>query len=152
MRSASLFAVLAALLALAVVVGSRPSAPQREESAEEAATPAAPRELAREEPRDVDESVPHIGSLEVLNGCGVDNAADSVAAFLRTRGFDVKNVDNAPSWNYAHTIVASRTKDMENARRAAKTLGTNRVILLRTDESMYDVVVFVGRDFRERIR
>ncbi|MBD3241195.1 MAG: hypothetical protein GF331_11465, partial [Chitinivibrionales bacterium] len=93
----------------------------------------------------------HIGSVRVLNGCGINNAANSIAEHLRDRGFDVKDVDNAPSWNYPHTIVVSRTKDTRNAERVAQVLSTDRTIMLRTEESLYDVVVYVGADFRERI-
>lgn len=98
-----------------------------------------------------EDGVPHIGSIQVLNGCGINNAASLAAEFLRRKGFDVKDVGNAPSWNYPYTIVVSRTADMSNAEKVARALSTDRVIMLRASESLYDVVVYLGADLNERI-
>ena len=40
-------------------------------------------------------TIPSIGRIEVLNGCGVPGAAGKVADFLREKQFDVKNIDIA---------------------------------------------------------
>ena len=98
------------------------------------------------------ETIPHIGSIEILNGCGADGAAAGVAEFLRQRKFDVKNIDNADSWNYPHTIVASRVKDMSVAREVAEALHTDRVILLRIPDTHYDVTIILGNDWQELIQ
>lgn len=153
MRGSIVFLLFVLLVATAILVGSRG------DSAATAAAPAALRPAAQPErkpdtaaePPRVESDIPHIGSVRVLNGCGVNNAANEVADYLRDQGFDVKDVDNAPSWNYPHTIVVSRTVDMRNAEKVAKALSTERAILLRTEESLYDVVVYVGADFKERI-
>ena len=96
-------------------------------------------------------SVPHIGSIEVLNGCGVEGAANQMADFLRSRQFDVKSIGNSQSWNYPHTLVISRKKDMSIAQKIAAQLGTDKVVLIRTSEELYDVTVVLGPDFREMI-
>ncbi len=95
--------------------------------------------------------IPSIGRIEVLNGCGITGAAGVVADFLRDKGFDVKNIDNAPSWNYPQTIVVSRTRDMTTAKQVCDVLHTDNCICLRTGEELYNVSVFVGSDFGELI-
>ncbi|MBN1128484.1 MAG: LytR C-terminal domain-containing protein [Chitinispirillaceae bacterium] len=96
--------------------------------------------------------IPHIGSIQVLNGCGVTGAGDKIADFLRLKKFDVKNIGNAGSWNYPFTLVISRTTDMTVARQIAGTLTTDRCILLRTGDTTYNVTVIIGPDYEERIR
>jgi hypothetical protein len=98
------------------------------------------------------QKIPWIGKIQVLNGCGVDGAANIVAEYLRTKKFDVKNIGNAPTGNYKTTLVVSRKKDQAMAHQVADALGTNAVFILRTQDEMYDVTVFVGADFKERAR
>ncbi len=152
MRGSIVFLLFVLLVATAILIGSREdsAAPAAAPAAQPAAEPERERDTAHDRPA-IESDIPHIGSVRVLNGCGVNNAANQVAEYLREKGFDVKDVDNAPSWNYPHTLVVSRTVDMRNAERVAQTLSTDRAILLRTEESLYDVVVYVGADFRERI-
>jgi hypothetical protein len=96
--------------------------------------------------------VPSIGSVQVLNGCGVEGAAKRVTDFLRSKDFDVKETKSAPSFNYEFTMVISRTADMGLAKGIGKLLKTDKVILKRDESSMYDVTVIVGPDFEERIK
>ena len=97
-------------------------------------------------------NIPNIGSVQVLNGCGVDGAAARVANFLRENHFDVKSTGDAPSWNYPATMVISRTADMSLAKEVDKVLGTGRVVIIRNNEQLYDVTVVAGPDFEERIK
>jgi hypothetical protein len=98
-------------------------------------------------------NIPHIGSIQVLNGCGVTGAADRMADFLRSRNFDVKDIGNASSWNYPGTMIISRTADMALANELEKFLKTGKVTLIRNrDEHLYDVTVVVGPDFEEKIK
>jgi hypothetical protein len=96
-------------------------------------------------------SVPDIGRLLVLNGCGISGAASVVAGYLRDNRFDVKNHGDAETWNYPSTIIVSKTKDMTVARRVAAALKTNKIVLLRDGDETYDVTVILGSDFGERI-
>lgn len=100
----------------------------------------------------VAETVPHMGSVQILNGCGEGGAANAVADFLRSKGWDVKEIGNAPTWKYPFSIVVARTADMTNARQIAAALKTDKLILMRTDDNPCEVDVFVGRDYPERIR
>jgi hypothetical protein len=94
---------------------------------------------------------PTSGRIEVLNGCGITGAAGAVADFLRDKGFDVKNIDNAPSWNYPQTIVVSRIRDVTVAEQVCTALHIENLICLRTGEEQYNVSIFVGSDFGELI-
>jgi len=97
-------------------------------------------------------SVPSIGSVQVLNGCGVEGAAKRVTDFLRSKDFDVKETKSAPTFNYESTMIISRTTDMGLAKGIGKLLKTDKVVLMRVENPMYDVTVIVGPDFEERIK
>ncbi|MFH0920026.1 MAG: LytR C-terminal domain-containing protein [Fibrobacterota bacterium] len=95
-------------------------------------------------------TVPSIGSIQILNGTGKPGAAQVVSGFLRVKGFDVKEIGNAPDWNYEETMVVSRVRDMETARRVAEALQTQNCLKIRSDTRQFDVTVFVGRDYLKR--
>jgi len=97
-------------------------------------------------------SVPSNGSVQVLNGCGAEGAANRVADFLRAKGFDVKDIGNASTWNHQSTMIISRSADMGLANGIEKLLKTGKVVLIRNGDSMYDVTVVAGPDFEERIK
>jgi len=95
--------------------------------------------------------VPSVGSLQILNGTGKPGAAQLVGDFLRKQGFDVKEIGNAPDWNYEETLVVSRERGMETAESVAGALRTANCLKLRNDTRLFDVTVFVGRDYLQRI-
>jgi hypothetical protein len=97
-------------------------------------------------------TVPFIGSIEIRNGCGVEGAANKVADFLRSKNFDVKTVDNAETWNYPYTMVVSRNKDTTIASEIARELKTDKLVTIRNNDNLYDVTVFIGPDYGERIQ
>lgn len=132
MKNVFVFLALCGVLVLAMVLGSR-------------------RELPHALPRNRNIDFPTIGSIQILNGCGVAGAANKVADFLRGRGFDVKNIGNASTSNYPFTLVVSRKKEMTIARQVAAALTTDRVVLMRNGDDIYDATVFIGSDFSERI-
>lgn len=94
-------------------------------------------------------AIPNIGSIQILNGCGTPGAAQAVSEFLRKKKFDVKDAENAPDWNYKATLIVSRVPDMTTASLVADSLGTHNMMLLRNNNSFYDVTVYVGEDFRK---
>jgi hypothetical protein len=116
------------------------------------AAPPAPQTKAAAEMAKQFAAVPSKGSVQVLNGCGAEGAAKRVADFLRSKGFDVKDIGNASSLKHQSTMVISRSADMSLANGIEKLLKTGKVVLIRNGDSMYDVTVVAGPDFEERIK
>lgn len=96
--------------------------------------------------------VPHLGSIELLNGCGTDGAARQVANYLRSKSFDVKSIGNATQMNHDSTLVISRVTDTTMASKVASALGTQKMTLILNDNKLYDVTVIIGLDYKERIQ
>jgi hypothetical protein len=100
-------------------------------------------------------SVPFLGPVQVLNGCGAVGAGDRMADFLRARKFDVKNIGNAPEKNYPYTLVISRLKDTTIAHQIHDSLHAGACMLLRNGDTTYTVTVIIGADYsdyKERIQ
>ena len=93
-----------------------------------------------------------MGRIEVLNGCGIEGAAGKVANFLRSKNFDIKSTANADIWNYPFTIVVSRSLDTTIASQVAAALKTDKMVVIRSNDNLHDVTVFIGPDFGERIQ
>jgi hypothetical protein len=138
MKNITVFSIVCVLIACCIAVGLR-SAPGT----------AGPAPVKTDEKK---ENVPSVGRIQILNGCGIEGAANAVRDYLRARKFDVKDVGNAPSENYQTTLVVSRIKDMVIARQVGQALSTDAIILMRTQGDLYDVTVFVGKDYQERMR
>lgn len=97
-------------------------------------------------------SVPYIGRVQILNGCGKEGAAGKVANYLRSENFDIKSVGNAETWNYPFTMVISRTTDTTVAAQVAASLKTDKMVIIRNNDQLHDVTVIIGPDFGERIQ
>jgi len=136
LKNVVVFLALCAILAVAMIIGMNRSTPGPSKAA-------APVQVA-------ESGIPSVGRVQLLNGCGAVGAANKVADFLRAKGFDVKQIGNAPTANYPSTLVVSRTKDMSVARQVAAALGTDKVVLMRAGDETYDVTVFIGPDYPER--
>jgi len=103
--------------------------------------------VVRELPPMKEEPVPAGIRVEVLNGSGHDRMARKVAVVLRSKGFDVVNVDNAESHDFARTVVVDRvSSDMRYARILARKIGCDEIIA-QPDPSLYlEVSVIIGND------
>lgn len=103
--------------------------------------------LAREIPKSENESVPSGIRVEVLNGSGRNRIARRVALILREKGFDVVNIDNAQSQDFAKTVVVDRVSgDMRYAKLLARKIGCGEVVA-QPDPSLYlEITVIVGKD------
>ncbi len=97
-------------------------------------------------------AVPNIGSVEVVNGCGIPGAATAVTDFLREHRFDVKSSGNAESWNYPKTVIVARVKDETTAKKLCAALHTERLVLMRTESDIFDASVIIGKDYGELIK
>ena len=101
--------------------------------------------------RTIEADIPDIGSVEVLNGCGIPGAATAVTDFLREKGFDVKASRNAESWNYGQTVVVARTKDLAIAQKLCSAFKMDRLVLMRTGTDIFDASVIIGKDYGDLI-
>jgi hypothetical protein len=97
-------------------------------------------------------SIPDIGSIQLLNGCGAEGAATKVADYLRDNDFDVKFVGNADTWNYPYTMIISRNTDDTIANQVAQVLKTDKVVKIRNNDNSFDVTVVIGPDYGEKIK
>ena len=89
----------------------------------------------------------HSGTVEVLNGAGVNGLAGRVASSLSKQGFDTKAA-TADSYDYSTTrIIYVGEESKAKAQAVAKSLGLSNV---RADDGTYsgeaDVVVVLGQD------
>ena len=104
--------------------------------------------LAREIPEPRSESVPAGIRVEVLNGSGRNRVARKVATVLREKGFDVVNIDNAESSDFAKTVVVDRVSgDMRYARLLARIIGCGEVVAQPDPSLFLEVTVIVGGDW-----
>jgi LCP family protein required for cell wall assembly len=88
--------------------------------------------------------------LLVLNGCGIPDIARKVAERLSQRGFKVKGTANAASFDYEKTLIRYREGMYQEAREIAELFpGSLEEPLSHGEEGTSDVVVVVGKDYRE---
>ena len=94
--------------------------------------------------------------IEVLNGCGFNGVAKIFQDYLRTEGFDVVNTDNYIEdgkirWDIEKSIVLDRVGQIEQAMAVARSLAipVDRVLTRENPESIYDVSVVIGKDFKQ---
>jgi hypothetical protein len=88
-------------------------------------------------------------AVQVLNGCGIEGAADRVVSKLRRREFNVVEVGNAPGFGYREDVVILRKGDFSMAREVAEALGAEDVLIQRNGAEFVNVTVIVGRPHRE---
>ena len=89
--------------------------------------------------------------VEVLNGCGEQGIGQFVMRYLRTKGFDVVNIDNADHFEYSETFVLDRratNKPSVAAHAVGNALGTHNVLLQQDKSRMVDVSVVIGNDYQ----
>jgi len=89
-------------------------------------------------------------TIQVLNGCGVNQIATQITNKLTYLKYQVANKGNADHWNYEHTILidlgCGKEKQIEKLR---KDIGLQKedIYLLR-EESDYDVRLIIGKDYQ----
>lgn len=86
--------------------------------------------------------------VQILNGNGEPEIGLTVAARLVPAGFRVADTGNARSFDFRRTkIVVYREADLPIADRIRALLGVGSIEISRTQQSIVDVTVVVGRDF-----
>lgn len=94
---------------------------------------------------------PGVLRVEILNGCGITNAADWVARRIRGPGIAITDTGNADNFRYPKTIVRSCAGTPVALEDAVERLGLPKdaVQEIPSLSSAVDVVVIVGKDYRK---
>lgn len=87
--------------------------------------------------------------VEILNGCGINNASSRIADFLREPRVDILQTGNYESFDIEETLVVDLTGSVWQARYIASKLGLDslRVITIINPSRLLDVSIIAGRDF-----
>lgn len=99
------------------------------------------------------ESMPPEGTgrgarVQILNGNGRPEVGLGVADRLIPAGFRIADTGNARSFDFVRTrIVVYREADIPIAQRIRALLGVGNIEISRTQQSIVDVTIVVGRDF-----
>jgi len=92
-----------------------------------------------------------VGNIEVdlRNGCGAPGVARRFEEFLRTKGYDVRNVQNADHFNYQRSIIVDYRGEMGHALGLAKLLGISRAQITRRpqEDGLWEMTLIIGYDF-----
>jgi len=88
--------------------------------------------------------------LDVMNGCGIEGAAQVVTSYLRARGYDVVEMKNYRTFDVQHSLIVDRRGNRKTAEQVAYALGVRKEnIVSQLNQDYYvDVSVVVGRDFK----
>ncbi|HJT22977.1 MAG TPA: LytR C-terminal domain-containing protein, partial [bacterium] len=94
---------------------------------------------------------PGVLRVEILNGCGITNAADWVARRVKGPGIVITDTGNADNFRYPKTIVRSCAGTPVALEEAVERLGLPKDAIqeIPSLSSSVDVVVIVGKDYRK---
>jgi hypothetical protein len=135
---------------LAFAMKTPPPAPFLTQAAPAApATTAAPAPVSNAAAALATPAAPSLVRVEILNGCGITNAADWVARRVKGPGIIITDTGNADNFNYGKTLIRSSAGTPVALEDAADRLGLSPDSIEETDHPVpgVDAVVVVGRDF-----
>ena len=100
---------------------------------------------------------PGIVRVEILNGCGITNAADWAAMRFKGAGITITDTGNAENFKYSKTVVRSSTGMPVALEDALDRIGLSKDMVEDVTDlpPSIDVVVVIGKDFvklKERVR
>ena len=90
--------------------------------------------------------------VEVLNGCGIQGMAGKFSRFLREHNIDVLNSDDADHYDYTHTLIITRTGNVQILDKVSSLLGfdeqdENHILNKPNSSSEFDLTVIIGNDY-----
>ena len=90
--------------------------------------------------------------IEVLNGCGIQGMAGKFSRFLRENNIDVLNSDDADHYDYTHTLIITRTGNVQILDKVSSLLGfdeqdENHILNKPNSSSEFDLTVIIGNDY-----
>jgi hypothetical protein len=91
----------------------------------------------------------HKINIQLLNGCGEKNLAESYNTFFLTNGHDVLEKKNAPHFEYPKTKIISRIINLDPANNIATLLGIpiEEVELEIDNNQICDITLILGKDY-----
>jgi hypothetical protein len=92
--------------------------------------------------------VAQVTRVILYNGAGVPGIAGEAAQQLIKAGLRVVDTKNADNFNYTQTLVIVQRGDIQQGKDIAKILGVGKVTSQPADQSIADVIVIVGRDYK----
>lgn len=92
---------------------------------------------------------PGVVRVEILNGCGITNAADWVARRVKGPGILIADTDNAENFRYPQTIIRTCAGMPVALEEAVERLGLSKDSIQEVPSlsTAVDAVVIVGKDF-----
>lgn len=89
--------------------------------------------------------------LEILNGCGITNAADWVARRVKGPGLTVTGTTNADNFHYSHTVLQTAVGVPVALEEVLDRLGLNKDSVQEVPSLAppNDAVLIVGKDYRK---
>lgn len=87
--------------------------------------------------------------IDVLNGSGLQGAANNCTSYLRARGFDVVEMRNYKTSDVHESLVIDRVGNKKNAEKVAYALGIKKknIVQQLSHDYYVDVSVVIGKDF-----
>jgi hypothetical protein len=92
--------------------------------------------------------VAQVTRVILYNGAGPPGIAGEAAKQLIHAGLRVIDTKNADNFNYAKTLVVVQRGDVSQGNDVAKILGVGQVKSQKSDQSVADVIVIVGKDYK----
>ena len=112
-------------------------------------------------PNSYEDETGHQITLKILNGCGQPNAADMYQNFLRHRGYDVRDIDNANHDDYEYTEIHYHRQDYKDSLKIktsdmayylSNTMGiSDSLIIQKGTFTSFDLTLIIGQNFKELI-
>ncbi len=97
------------------------------------------------------QNVQQLIQVEILNGCGIAGAGNSLTDLLRKKGIDVVKTSNYSSFNVDNTFIIDRINNIETAFKVADSLNLNKqFIITEVNKSLFiDLTIVIGKDFNK---
>jgi hypothetical protein len=84
----------------------------------------------------------------LYNGVGTPGIAGQAAQELIRAGFRVVDTKNADNFNYAQTTIVVQKGPVAAGQKAATVLGVGKVVNKPADQSVADMIIIVGKDYK----
>ncbi|HNX37938.1 MAG TPA: LytR C-terminal domain-containing protein [Candidatus Cloacimonadota bacterium] len=90
--------------------------------------------------------------VQILNGCGFEGLAGEYQEYIKDENISVDATGDTAKPIYDKSVIVVRKGDMEDLERLQKMTGIKRYTIARTDDSVVDFDIIIGRDFDEYMK